>query len=228
MRKIIFSLGIGLAALLFSGCQLLDYKAKSGLQVITDDVPSSVFLDGQYLNTTPLIEKEVQPGQYTLRIEPNNQSLLPYETNITLHKGLLTVVTWKPGTKEELSGGVMYEMEPLKNRLQTAVSVVSTPAGAIVSLEGKDKDFTPALYSDVQPGNRAFEITLPSYETQSHTINVQKGYRMLIQVKLAKLQPIERTPTPVASASAKTNDMEASGSALVATPSAKPTTKLSQ
>lgn len=194
MRKFLSFCLLLVTGLFLAGCQnLLDYKAKAGLQVITDDIPSSVFLDGQYLNSTPLIAKDLKPGQYTIRIQPNDALLVPYETTLELKKGLLTVITWKPSDRPEMSGGVIYEMEELPDKSKSEVSITTIPEGAIVTLEGKQKDFTPVIYTDVTPGNQGFEVTLPSYETQSHTLFVQPGYRMLVSVKLAKLQPIVTT-----------------------------------
>lgn len=177
-------------SLFLSGCSLLDKNTTAGLQVITTDQPSSVFLDGQFLEKAPLIEKNIKPGTYGVRIEPDDPSLVPYETSVTLRKGLLTVITWKPDTRPELSGGVIYEMEPLKNKQQSEVSFITIPDGAIVALEGHEKEFAPVIIPGVNPGQREFEITLPSYESQQHTINVVQGYRMIVRVKLAKLEAI--------------------------------------
>lgn len=237
MRKTVSLFFIVVASLILTGCQqILDHKSKAGLQVITDDVPSAVYLNGQYVNGTPLIEKSLKPGEYNLKIEPNDTTLLPYETSIILRKGLLTVVTWKPATRPELSGGVIYEMEQLKDSSKSEVSFISIPEAAIVTLEGKEKEFSPVVFTDVPAGNRSFEITLPSYETQSHTINVQQGYRMLVRIKLAKLQAVSETessasesatpvPTPTAtptpSATPKpATPKPASGSTLLSTSSA--------
>ncbi|PIY80859.1 MAG: hypothetical protein COY80_00375 [Candidatus Pacebacteria bacterium CG_4_10_14_0_8_um_filter_42_14] len=178
------------ASLFLSGCSILDKNTTAGLQVITNDKPSSVFLDGQFLEKAPLIEKNIKPGTYGVRIEPDDPTLVPYETSVTLRKGLLTVITWKPDTRPELSGGVIYEMEPLKNKQQSEVSFITIPDGAIVALDGHEKEFAPVIVPGVDPGQHEFEITLPSYESQQHTINVVQGYRMIVRVKLAKLEAI--------------------------------------
>lgn len=187
---ILLALGVSLAA---AGCNPLDYKAKAGLQVITGDISASLFLDGQYLEKTPYIGKDIKPGTYTLRIQPDNQQLQPYEVSVTLQKGLLTVVTWRPGERPELSGGVIYEMEKLPNKGQAELAVVSIPDGAIISLQGREKEFAPTTIAEVEPGQKEFEVSLPSYETQRHTINVVDGYRIKITVKLAKNEVIEVT-----------------------------------
>lgn len=179
-----------IASVFLAGCNPFDYNAKSGLQVITNDTASSVFIDGQYVNKTPLIEKNMKPGTYKLMIQPEDPNLVPYETDVTLRKGLLTVVTWKPATRPELSSGVVLEMEPLKDKNKTEVSFVTVPDGAIITL-GDKKEFSPIVIPDIAAGTQEFEVTLPSYETQHHSINVQPGYKMLVTVKLGKLQAIE-------------------------------------
>jgi hypothetical protein len=175
-----------MASLTLSGCSFFQKPKHSGIQVITNDIPSAVFLNGQHINTTPLNEKTVQPGEYTLKIIPENPQLAEYETTVTLREGLLTVVTWKPAERPELSGGVIYEMEPLDNRSRSEVSFVTIPDGAIISFQSRERTFSPIILTDVAAGHHEYELTLPSYETQKHTINVIPGYRMLIRAKLAK------------------------------------------
>lgn len=185
-----------------SGCTLLESKERAGLQVLTDDIPSFVYLDGQNLDATPMVAKSLKPGTYELRIEPTNPDYVPYETTITLRRSTLTVIMWKPDTTPELSGGVMYEMERLKNADATEVVFQTVPEGAIVSIEGKEKEFSPVVFTDIPAGDREFEVSLPSYEVQHHTISVQKGFRMLVTVKLAKLTlPGEMDPAIISEVS---------------------------
>ncbi|MCA9369401.1 MAG: PEGA domain-containing protein [Pseudomonadales bacterium] len=188
LKKIFSLLILFVTAVFLSGCSLKK-DSKAGLQVITHDVPSSVFIDGQYLNKTPLIEKNLAPGKHTIRIEPEDPDYLPYETEVTLNPGVLTVVTWKSATRPEQMGGVIYEMEKINSKDTSEVSFVTIPDGAIITLAGQEKEFSPVTIPNVQPGQLEYEITLPSYETQSHSIEVAAGYRMIISVKLAKLDP---------------------------------------
>lgn len=210
------------SSLFLSGCSVLDRRNVAGLQVITNDVPVSVFLNDQHLDKSPVIVKDLKPGSYTLEIQPDDPTLVPYETTITLRKGLLTVVTWKPGTSPETSGGVIYELEKLTDKSQTEISVVSLPDGAIVSFDGGVKEFAPTLVSNVTPGNHEFEASLPSYETQQHTINAVEGHRLHITVKLAKTgREATKETTPNASPNPSTAP-PATSSAQLTSPSASP------
>lgn len=209
-------LALLLVSTLLSACTFLNKPQQAGLQVITNDIPSSVYLDGQLVDKTPFIEKTLKPGSYTLKIQPDNSDLVAHETSINLNPNSLTVVTWKPEKKPELSGGVIYEMEPLKDKNSSEISFVSVPDGAIIQLEGMPKDFAPTIIPNVEPGHHEYEITLPSYETQKHTINVIKGFRMIVKVKLAKLEEISDSEPSVvdeskeASASATSNGTDLS------------------
>ncbi len=200
------------SGLILTGCTNPFLDKKAGLQVITNDVPASIYLDGQYLEKTPYIGKELKPGQYTLKILPDNTQLVPYETTINLRGGLLTVVTWKPGSRPETSGGVIYEMQKLPNSKHAELSFISLPDQAIISIDGQSKEFTPLLIENIEPGHHEFEVTLPSYETQKHTLNVVEGHRMDVTVKLAK-----SSDTPVLESDSQT----ASDSAQIATESTK-------
>lgn len=187
MKRIVLLLTLIFTSFVLSACNPLIKKAKSGLQVqITDNVTSSVYLNGNYVEKTPFISHDLSPGEYTLKIQPDDPKLIPYETTISLRSGLLTVVTWSLAERPEFSGGVIYEMEPINSKNKSEISFVTIPDGAIVSVAGKDKTFSPVIIPDITPGHLEFEVSQPSYTVQKHTINAMPGYRMLVTVKLAK------------------------------------------
>jgi len=188
MKRIVFLFVILFSSIVFSACNNpLAKKAKSGLQVqITNEMNASVYLNGNYVEKTPFVSRELSPGEYDLKIQPDDPSLIPYETKISLKPGLLSVVTWKLAQRPEFSGGVIYEMEEISSSTNSEISFVTIPDGAIVTVAGKEKSFSPVILTDIIPGHVEFEVTLPSYDLQKHTINAIPGYRMLITVKLAK------------------------------------------
>ena len=187
MKRLFLLFTLLTASLFLSACNPLAKKAKSGLQVqMTDGIAAAVYLDDNYVEKTPFINRELSPGEYTLKIQPDDPKLIPYETKINLRPGLLTVVTWKLAERPEFSGGVLYEMEPINSKNKSEISFVTIPDGAIVSVAGKEKTFAPISIPDITPGHVEFEVTLPSYGVQKHTINAIPGHRMVITVKLAK------------------------------------------
>jgi hypothetical protein len=161
-------------------------KVKAGLQVITHNSTASLFLNDQYLDKAPYINKKIQPGTYDLRIIPDNSDFAAYETSITLNRGTLAVVIWYPGETLEQSGGVIYELEPLTNKKQTEVSFISEPDNAIIQFDDKEQIFAPTVLKDVKQGRHEFEVSLPSFGKQQHTVQILPGYRTKIKIKLSK------------------------------------------
>lgn len=194
---------VALAAILLVVCFIsfwivkLNLKpAKGGLQVITNEIPSSVFINGQYADKTPYINKELKPDTYNVRIQPDNPTLASHEMAVHVNRELLSVITWIPGDRPETSGGVVYEVEPLKSKKNTSeLFIVSLPDGAVVTIDDATRDFTPLTMTDLQPGQHKISISLPSYETQTHTINALAGNKMIVTVKLAKSGTNQPTTT---------------------------------
>lgn len=180
------ALFILLTTLILTGCSFFSRENKTGLQVMTNDIPTSIFINGQFISQTPSLDKSLPPGQYSLRLVPEDSKYASFETTITLRAGLLTVVTWKPGTSAETSGGVIYEMQPLDDQSKTELAFQSIPENAILTLDDREKEVIPITVSDIEPGNHTFEVSLPSYQTQNHTLNVVQGYTMVVRIFLAK------------------------------------------
>lgn len=212
---------VALAGLIFSGCQ---GRLSAGLQVLTSDVSASVYLDGKLMDSTPYINKELKPGEYTLEIRPKDTSLAHYQTKTSLKSGMLTVVNWQPGKRPETSGGVILETEPLRDKKATELLITTIPDGGIIYVDGVARGFAPVTVPALTVGEHQFEVRLPSYETQVHPINVLEGYRIIITVKLGKQDyQAPSTQTQTASSSATplgTESSLASGSATLAPPKA--------
>lgn len=187
-KKLWLVVCILLASTVLVGCSTPFNRPKpAGLQVLTSSLPSSVFLNGQYLDKTPLIDRELPPGEYHIKIEPDDTQLVSYDTTVNLRPGILTVVTWKPAATPEQSGGVIYEMEKLPDANQTELSISTVPESAIVAING-DSTLSPVQLDDIAPGEQEYQVSLPSYESQQNTITIRPGYKMLVLVKLAKQQ----------------------------------------
>lgn len=205
-----------IASVFLAACNPLESKAKAGLQVETGETAATLFLDGQYLERTPFINKEIKPGRYTLKIQPDDPKLVSYETELNLRKGLLTVVTWIPGPRPEQSGGVIYELEKIPENKTSELTIVTIPDAAIVTVQGREKEFAPLAINPIESGEKEYEVSLPSYDTQRHTVNLLPGYRTTITVKLAKST---FNPDSLVSDRSVTSSNAASGSAT-ASPSA--------
>lgn len=205
-----------------SGCttDIFQKPLKSGLQIVTEGSKASVFVNSQYLDKTPLVKKDFKPGEYYIEIKPDDEQLAPYETSVTLRGGFITVLIWKFGITPQQSGGVTYEMEQLADANKTEVEFNSIPDGAFLEISGTDKNFTPAVLDQFKPGILEYKLSLPSYETQEHSIDLIAGYRAIVTAKLAKI-PQEGIATPAPTTKPSTAVIPTGAENSTATASAK-------
>lgn len=203
LKKLALVFLVIFCATALSACTILQKPKNSGLQVSTGEIKASVYLNDNFLERTPFINKNLAEGTYMIKIVPDDPSYLPYETQINLKNETLSVVVWKLGKKPEFSGGVIYEMVALSDKNKTEVSFNTVPDGAIIKINDKEKVFSPVTFSDITEGEHMYEISLPSYESLNHTINVIKGYRMVVNSKLSKIDIAEQDKKEPASNSAE-------------------------
>lgn len=190
----------------FSGCVVQEKKQRSGLQVESgNNQQMSLFIEGSYINQTPLIEKNLKPGTYNFKLVPTDPTLAPFEGSINLHPGTVSWIIWNPGPTQETSGGTFLEMQvnssndnswlsllnnEEQNENEGKIIIRSTPEKAIISINNEEQvRFAPTEISLKSPENIVYNATLPSYETQAHTIAPQLGYTITLTTKLARKDP---------------------------------------
>ena len=195
---------ISLASVVASGCGIEQKRQRSGLQITSVEATAAAYLNGTYLNKTPLIEKNLRAGTYTVRLVADDTSLAPYEEQVTLTPGTLSTLTWKPATRAEFSSSIVYQLESLTasqpfwrrwfattaEKTTGDLKIISVPDNAIINLTGQnDRQFAPFVFSSLPAGKVDYSVFLPSYETHQHTLDIQPGYRTTALIKLAKIPP---------------------------------------
>ena len=205
---ILFIALISLVSVVASGCGIEQKRQRSGLQITTVEASAAAYLNGTYLNKTPLIEKNLRPGTYTIKLVADDTSLAPFEDQITLNPGTLSTLTWKPASRAELSSSIVYQLESLSEnqpfwkqwfksdteKTTGELKIVSVPDNAIINLLNQsDRQFAPFVFTNLPAGQVDYSVFLPSYETHQHTLDIKAGYRTTAIVKLAKNPPETKT-----------------------------------
>lgn len=222
------------SGIFLSGCGLQQKKQRSGLQIETGNNQTvAIYLNGTYLNQTPLVERDLKPGTYTVKLVPTDPTYVSYEETITLHAGTVTWMIWNPGPSPETSGGTILEVNPLPSQQpwwqpfhapENSGKLVfqSIPDNAIVAIASEDQvRFTPSEFIDIGEKPVSFSITLPSYETQSHTIELKPGYEVKIMSKLAKKDQMLAATTAQPAVLGSTDSATTSVSSVSANPKVK-------
>ena len=186
--KRILSLGlILLSAALLSGCSLLPGRKKAALSVTTTP-KATVFLDGEHLGQTPYYNEKLKSGEYVLKIVPEStgQALNPWEGRVTLSPGILTVVNRELGLTTDSSSGEILSFEPLADKNAISISVVTTPDGAVVNLDGEPKGFAPLSIDNISEGDHVLVISSTGYQEKSIKSKTVKGNKLIASVQLAR------------------------------------------
>ncbi len=195
VAKLVFILS---ASLLFAGCSI--GGKKSGIQV-TANPQASVFLDNKPLGQTPVYQEGVKPGTYNIKITGQDSSLAVYEGKVTLNPGVLSVVDRQLTADPTKSFGYILSFEPLTNKTDTEVNLVSFPDTVSVMIDGAPVGFTPHKSNSVAAGGHTFTLTSPGYQDLVIKASIKPGHRLVVNAQLGA-QTIVPTPTPIATPSA--------------------------
>lgn len=219
MSKITKGFLIVSCAALMTGCL---NKSQPGALKVQTEPAAKVIIDGKEVGNSPFTDEKLESGEITLKLEPTDTSLQPWEGLVDITPGVYTVVVQDLASTREKSAGEVLTMEP-NNQSMAGLTVVSDPDAAIVKLNGESKGFTPLEINQVETGNHQLIISSPGYADRTIDIQTQTGYTLAVSTKLSK-QEVATTPI--------TDDSTATASAsLSGTPSPKvsgtPTPKVS-
>lgn len=206
-KKILIFLSL---SLLLSACQFkipfLD-KKKAGLQV-TSTPQATVMFDGTSLGTTPLVKEDLEPGQYTLKLTPQDPQLSPWQTNVTLSSGILTVVDRKLSNNSDQNHGYILSFEELSSKNDTEIAISTLPDSANVSVDGAPKGFTPISLDTIQAGEHVIALTSPGYKDKTIRARNLPGYRLTISAQLSQQTDLQEPVLGTQSAQAEDSSFD--------------------
>jgi len=182
--------------LFLSGCV---FGQKSAALQVNSIPKATVFLDGKNLGTTPLINEKLKQTEATLRLVPEGGtvSLPSWETKISLTSGAMAVVNWEFGETEAVSTGETLTLSKTQDKNSASLAVISVPDSAVVRLDGEAKGFTPLTAEKIVAGDREVTVSAAGFKERSIKAKLVNGYKLTINVKLAKGEAEEiATPSP--------------------------------
>ena len=173
--------------LIFLGRNLLAGRKKAALSVNTSP-RATVFLDGEHLGSTPYYNEALKAGEFVLKIVPEStgQALTPWEGRVSLSPGILTVVNRELGLTQDDSSGEILSFEPLADKNAISVSVVTTPDGAVVNLDGEPRGFAPLTLDNISEGDHILLVSSPGFKERTIKAKTVKGHKLIASVQLGR------------------------------------------
>lgn len=171
--------------------------------LIKAEPPSTVFIDGVQVGTTPY-QARLKPREITVRLIPFAQEsgLSPYETKIRLTENVETVIQRSFSPADEESFGYILSFEKKGGR-RASLAVVSSPEGAEFFVDGKRVDTTPHKIEGVEPTDHSLKLSTSGFESQEIGVKGVLGYETTAIVKLAKIPKEEKEEEKVEEPSGK-------------------------
>jgi hypothetical protein len=185
-----------LISFILSGCSFSNKK--TGIEIMTN--PSAkIYINGKNEGNAPYKNNDLKPGEIDLRLEYGE---IVVNKKIKLKDGSASVIDWNFGQNEEESGGYVLSMEKTGDKKMVGLIATSTPNKSILSIDDQNLNYTPKKIDNLGEGDKKITISFPSYKSTNIFIGGVKGYRFIIEAKLAKeeviMSTIEPTPTSLA------------------------------
>jgi hypothetical protein len=168
-----------------SGCSISNKK--TSIEIMTN--PSAkIYINGKNEGDTPYKSNNLKPGEIDLKLEYKD---ITVNKKIKLKDGLGSVVYWDFGENEEESGGYVLSMEKTGNKKTIGLIVSAIPTESTLSVDDKNVDYAPKKIDDLGEGDKKITVSFPSYKSANIFTKGIKGYRLIIETKLAKEKVIE-------------------------------------
>ena len=182
---IVIALIIAVTVLILKG--KVFQPAQAGLQVKSTP-KSTVFLNGKSIGQTPYEESNFSAGEATLKLIPENLegSLGPWETNIKLVGGAVTIINHEFGESENLSAGEVMTLEKISDKKTASLAVISLPDSASIKIDGESKNFTPLLLDKLTEGEREVAVSASGFIERKVRVRLVNGFKLILNVKLAQ------------------------------------------
>lgn len=172
--------------LLLSSCNLPIGSKRYAALSVTSTPKTSVYLDGEQLGTTPYYNEKLKPGDYTIKLVPENSNNPPWETRVALHAGIWTVVSRELSETDDYSSGYILTLQPQSNQDQSSILVITTPDGSVVSIDNEPKGFAPVAIDSITEGDHTLTISSPGYYDKSIKAQLVNGYKLTANIQLSK------------------------------------------
>lgn len=214
-----------LSAFFLTGCTFqIPFRERFGsaaLQVASTP-KAEVVLNGQSLGETPINNKKLKSGTYTLKLAAEGKE---WVGTIRLQNSTVTVVNREFNTTNDAEAGDIIALERGQG-----LAVIGTPENATVLLDQKNIGTTPLYVSDITEGVHEFAVEKSGFARRTLKLKVTKGYKLVINTDLA-LDPnyVARTPiddtTTVEPSLEPSTPAKASPSTKAPAATTRPTTK---
>lgn len=186
-RKWILIAGIVLMAIGVLGFVFKDKIRPSQAGIHIETTPQAiVYINNEEVGVTPY-DGVREAGEVAIRLVPQSseKALAPWSTKLTLTSGIKTAIKRDFGETETNSSGEVLSFEKISGS-SAALTIVSSPDAAQVSVDGDIKGFTPLPIDTITDGNHTISVSQPGFNTREIQARAIAGYKLTIVALLSQ------------------------------------------
>lgn len=159
--------------------EILGISRKSSISITSLEAGAKVYINGNQIGETPIEGKEIKSGLINLSIKgPING----YTTTLNIVDNSENIIYRELGFNKELSSGVNIWEGTYDEK---KVEIIADPKNAKITVN--DKDVTSEEVDKLESGNYKFKVSAEGYKELVFSVNIRKGYKTNIEVKLPPL-----------------------------------------
>lgn len=191
-KKIIFFLT--LIILLFLGAiiknSFFNKQGEKGTLEVSSSPEASIFANNVAIGKTPF-KDEMKTGEYLIKLIPEGEATATasWTGKVQINKRTLSYINIELGSSDVSTAGEVFTVAKMKSRPknphQGQIFVKTDPMGAIVYLDNDEKGVAPLLLDNVLQGEHELAVFMPGFFKRVQKINVDSGYKLEAQFKLA-------------------------------------------
>lgn len=170
--------------------ELLGISKKSTLTINTLETGAKVYLNGELIGETPLENYIFKSGVVNLSIKGEING---YNTSFNAYDNSENIIYRELGLSKELSSGVNIWESNYDNK---KVEVLVYPRDSKIFVN--DKEVNEDNINNLESGTYKFKVESSNYKDLVFTVNIRKGFKTNIEVKLPPL-PSEKEITKLSS-----------------------------
>lgn len=170
---------------------ILDKQSTDGILKVLSSPTASVFLNNNAIGKTPY-EDKIKEGEYMIKLIPEGVATetASWQGKILVTRNALSFIDRELGSSELSSTGVIFTVIKMTTKPKSGdegeISVETEPDGSIVSLDNDEKGIAPLIITDIPKGDHELSISSPGFFRRSQKVNVEPGFRINAQFKLAQ------------------------------------------
>ena len=168
--------------------------ATKGILEIKTNPKTVIFINDEQAGTTPF-KREFYPQELKVKIFPvqQNSSTAPiWQGTVKINPSVLTLIRQDFTEGKDQVSGEILTLNKIPDKSMAALKATSYPNKATVILDGKVKGYTPLLLKKIEAGQHTLELSLTNHQTAVLGLNMNAGYRLDCEIKLAEKEEEEK------------------------------------